>query len=347
VEGKQGNVRRRLYIALGIFVGVIITATLGYVALGWTLSDAIYMTIITVYGVGYGEIEPVDTQPERIFTLLVIIGGTAAIVYAIGEFVRFVAEGEIQKALGDLQKNKRVEEVNHHTIICGFGRIGQILAKDLLASNMPFVIVDTNEARVGEASALGYLVVHGSATEEETLVRAGIQRADVLTSVLPADAINVFITLTARNLNKDIRIIARGEQPSTEKKLLQAGANEVILPAAIGALRISHSIQKPSISDFLGDAKGTPGLDLRHLGIEVHEISLIEHGHLAGLPVSDLVRRSKGDLMVIAVRRGGGEMIQKNFSTLVLAGGDTLIVVGRAEGLPEFLRDEVTDSELP
>jgi len=346
VEGAKGEVRNRLYLALGLFAAVIASSTIGYEAFGWSFSDALYMTIITVYGVGFGEVNPIDTQGERIFTMAVIIGGTSAVIYVIGEVVRTVTEGEIQRALGDRQKCKLVETISHHTIICGFGRIGQILAKDLARLGSPFVVVDTNEARTAEAAALGYLVVNGSASEEETLVKAGIHRADFLATVLPADAINVFITLTARNLNSKVRIVARGEQPSTEKKLLQAGADEVILPAAIGALRIAHSITKPNISEFVGDAKDTPGLDLRHLGVEIHEISLVHHAHLEGTPVPDLIRRSKGDLMVLAVKRANGDMVQSGFDSATLEPGDTLIVVGRASGLPAFLQGEVIDTEL-
>src|SRR5260221_11758200 len=130
--------------------------------------------------------------------------------------------------------------------------MGQMLARDLAVSGFPFVIVDINYERLAMAEAAGYLFVKGSATEEETLLNAGADRAQVLATVLPQDTLNVFITLTARNLNRNLRIIARGEQPSTEKKLLQAGANEVVLPATIGGGRISHIITRPPTMDFLG-----------------------------------------------------------------------------------------------
>ncbi len=188
--------------------------------------------------------------------------------------------------------------------------------------------------------------MEGSATEEDTLISAGIYRADVLATVLPQDTLNVFITLTARNLNNNIRIIARGEQPATEKKLRQAGATEVILPSSIGGLRIAHSITKPALMDFVGGKEGLASADFHHLGLEIHELSLTRHGHLEGWNIGEIQRKSAGELMVLAIRRADGEIIREEIDQMHLAIGDSLIVMGRPAGLPEFLKSDVKDTGL-
>ena len=163
------------------------------------------------------------------------------------------------------------------------------------------------------AEAAGYLFVKGSATEEETLIRAGAERAQVLATVLPQDTLNVFITLTARNLNRNLRIIARGEQPSTEKKLLQAGANEVVLPAAIGGSRIAHIITRPATMNFLGDTRGIIGEELKRLGVEIDELRLHRNTFLVGKKVQELQDLAEGNLLVLAIQRADGNVLRSGF----------------------------------
>lgn len=343
---KISRLRYRLLISVAIFSAVCLLGVIGYVIMGWKLIDAVYMVVITIFGVGYGEVEPVDQTSERIFTILLIICGNSAAIYVVGEVVRTLTGGEIVKALGDMQESKKVEEISHHTIICGWGRIGQVLSAELSQAGHKFIIVDVDKERIADAHTRGYLVVEGSATDEDTLIRAGINRADVLATVLPQDTLNVFITLTARNLNPLVRIIARGEQPATEKKLRQAGANEVILPATIGALRIAHSITKPSLTDFIGGKEGIGGADFHHLGLEIHELSLKQQGHLEGWTIGEIQRAAEGKLMVLAIRKPGGEILRKDLDTLALEKGDALVVMAHPGRLPEFLVREVTDTEI-
>ncbi len=339
----EHRLRNKLLISVGVFVGVLIAGVIGYLVMGWTFMDAIYMVVITVFGVGYGEVEPITTAGGRIFTMLLILGGTSAAVYVVGQVVTMMTEGEIAKALGDMRESRRVEGISHHTIICGYGRIGQVLARELAVSGHPFVIVDLDKERIAQAHSEGFLVIEGSATEEETLIKAGIYRADVLTTVLPQDTLNVFITLTARNLNKNIRIIARGEQPSTEKKLRQAGATEVILPSSIGGMRIAHSIMKPAVMDFLGGKDGKASADFHHLGVEIHEIA--GNVQLEGWGIGEIQRKAEGNLMILAIRRASGEVVRDDLEKLRLEPGDSLIAMGRAAGLPAFLKS-AKDTEL-
>jgi voltage-gated potassium channel len=296
--------------------------------------------------VGFGEVHPVDTLAKKLFTMLVIIGGTSSVVFVIGEIIRFVTEGEIMKAIGELKKSRQVDEMSGHAVICGYGRIGQILAHELAVAKFPFVVVDTDDTRLAMAEESGYLFVKGSATEEETLLRAHVERATVLATVLPQDTLNVFITLTARNLNRQLRIIARGEQPSTEKKLKQAGADEVVLPASIGGTRIAHSITRPAAMKFLGGGRGGVGDELKQLGVEIDELRLHKHTHLVGKTVGQLQAMSDGNLLVIALERADGSILRSGFLEEKLREGDAVIIIGRVQSLSPALLGEVDREEL-
>ncbi len=336
-----------LNILPGLFLlgGVFAAAIIAYMVQGWTFLDALYMVVITVFGVGYGEVQPVDTQAERITTILLIVCGSSAVVYIVGSLVQSIAVGELRKAMGHIRRTRDLEHLSDHAIICGYGRIGQTLATELAQARFPFVIIDTDETKLAQARAANYRTLLGNATEEETLAIAGIARARILATVLPQDTLNVYITLTARNLNGNVRIISRGEQASTEKKLLQAGANEVVLPALMGGLRIAHSITRPSLAEYLSDGKTAVGPDLKYLGIEVDELKLHQHAHLVGLSVRDVGKQAEGDFLVIAVKRGA-QMLRNDLDECVLEEGDVLITVGRTRELSSQIRQEVDQNRL-
>jgi voltage-gated potassium channel len=340
--GILRKLRRSLLYLLAVFT----VSVLGYLSFGWSLIDSVYMVVITMFSVGFEEVHPLTTVWQKVFTMLVIIGGTSAVVFIIGEIIRSIAEGEVLKVMKELKKSRQVEGVAQHAIICGYGRMGQMLARDLAASGFPFVIVDINDERLAMAEAAGYLFVKGSATEEETLLNAGAERAQVLATVLPQDTLNVFITLTARNLNRNLRIIARGEQPSTEKKLLQAGANEVVLPASIGGARIAHIITRPATMNFLGDTQGIIGEEHKRLGVEIGELRLHLHTFLVGKKVQELQTLAQGNFLVLAIQRADGTILRSGFLEESLQEGDAVIIVGRTNALPAILRAEMEKEEL-
>jgi voltage-gated potassium channel len=343
---KKGGLFRNLQRSLLYMAIVFAISVGGYLLYGWNLIDSVYMVVITFFGVGFGEVRPITTVGGKIFTMFVIVGGCSAVVFVLGEVIRFVTEGEIMKAIGELKKSKQVDGIAQHAIICGYGRIGQILAHELATAKFPFVVVDLDDTRLALAEESGYLFVKGSATEEETLQRAHVERALVLATVLPQDTLNVFITLTARNLNRHLRIIARGEQPSTEKKLKQAGADEVVLPASIGGTRIAHSITRPATMNFLGNQRGVVGEELKQLGVEIDELRLHKHTHLVGKTVGELQALGEGHLLVIALERADGSVLRSGFLEEKLYEGDSVIIIGRVQSLPASLRGEVDREEL-
>ena len=344
-EGAQDFLRAVKFVvpALAFFAFVIAVSTLGYVLMGWTPMDAFYMVIITVFAVGYGEVSPIKSSGAQIWTILVILSGWSAVVFTLGGVIKSVTEGELQRARLLVRKQRTMEQLKNHVIICGYGRMGQTLASELAKNNVPFVVIDRDEERIAQIEADGFLCVRGDASDENILERVGIGRAATLATVLPQDALNVFITLTARNLSPTVRIIARGEQLSTERKLLHAGANEVILPATIGALRIAHSIVEPTVANLMREIGGS--LDLRGLGVEIDELQLHRRAHLVGKTVGEVQRLSEGAVMVVAVRRGDS-ILRADLENIALENGDALIAISRTQDLPAIIQRDVERTEL-
>ena len=329
--------------ALSFFAFVITTSTVGYIVLGWSPLEAFYMVIITVFAVGYGEVLPVDSIAAHVWTMIVILSGWSAVVFTLGGVIKSVTEGELQRARQTVRKQRIMEKLRDHVIICGYGRMGQTLALELAKNEVPFVIIDREEERAAQIEADGYISMRGDATDEAILQRVGIERASTLATVLPQDALNVFITLTARNLAPHVRIIARGELVSTERKLIHAGADEVILPATIGALRIAHSIIEPTVAGLMREIGGN--LDLRGLGVEIDELQLHRRAHLVGKTVGEVHRLSEGAVMVVAVRRGDA-IFRDDLENIALQHGDALIAISRTQDLPAIIQRDVERTEL-
>jgi hypothetical protein len=218
---------RNLSVGVAYTVTVMIVATVAYMAAGWSFRDAIYMVIVTIYTVGYNEVRPINTPALNVITIGLIVLGCTGVIFLTGALVQFFTLDQLNKTMGLKRMNRQIDELKGHVVVCGFGRLGHVLARSLSASSAGFVILEENEARATEARLQGYLCIHGDATNEQALLAAGVMRANALATVLSNDALNVFITLSARALNPHLSIIARGELSSTESKLLQAGADKV------------------------------------------------------------------------------------------------------------------------
>ena len=289
-----------------------------------------YWFIITVSSVGYTEESNISASVQ-VFSIGVIIIGMSAAAYTIGGFLQMMTEGEIDRALGIRRLTRDIRRLSDHVIVCGYGRIGQILAADLAQQNMPFLIIDTSTDLTIDAQSLGYLVLHGDATEEDVLLAAGVERAKCLVSGLPSDADNVYIALTTRNLNPKIQIISRGEQPNSEKKLRQAGADRVVMTAVIGAKNIGRMILRPHTADLFEQVA-----DHHMLDAEIDEVHISEASPLVGMTVDEAAVHREFRLLVIAARRSGGDMVFNPDAEHRFERADTLIVMGRADDIAGF-----------
>jgi Trk K+ transport system NAD-binding subunit len=308
----------------------MLAAIAGYMHAGWSFSDALYMAVITVFTVGYGEVHPIGTPALRALTIGLIVLGCTGMIFVTGALVQLITAAQFQQALGFRRMHTEIEHLSDHVIVCGFGRIGQMLARELTAGRVRFVILERSPQKAADARALGYLTLQADATDEENLVRAGMSRARVLATVVPDDAANVFITLSARSLNPAATIIARGEAPSTEVKLRHAGANQVVLPAHIGAERVAELILYP---DGMGAVHGAQeieraGADLRLYGLE-REVVVAEADNFAGLTVDEAERRGDHAFFIVALeRQDGGAHLRPDPATRIAA-GDGVVLVGR------------------
>ncbi|WP_425396075.1 potassium channel family protein [Aeoliella sp.] len=344
----QSLLLKRLVLVLVLFATVCVAATATYVGHGWKLDDAIYMVVITIFGVGYGEVQPVDSPVLRGVTMMLIFTSYGSLIVIVGGFVQMVMEGEISRALNNRRMTRGIDELVGHTILCGYGRAGRILAKELADANHKFVVVDMDDEKLSEAESHGHLIMQGNAVDEETLLRAGIERAKTLATVLAADADNVFITLTARELNPDLHIVARAEYPSTEKKLIRSGANRVVLPAVIGGIRMAQLITRPSTEQLLTSSKGVDGLqhELGHIGLKLDELSVTSGSPLDGHAVADIELGGNQGFLIVAVRKSGGNVLVDPDPTTTLAAGDAVIVLGHHGDLPQLAKRYTSKKEV-
>jgi len=327
---------RRLQIGIVVLAILVAIGVIGYVLAGWEPLESLYFVIITIFGIGFEEVRDINTPTLRLFTIFVIVAGTSAIYYSVGGFLEMVTQGEIRRALSERRKTHGIETQSNHVIICGFGRMGEILARELKKSGKPFVVIDNDEDRARTAEEEGYLVLVGDATEEETLISARIAHASTVATVLPSDAKNVFITLSARNLNAKLTVISRGELPSTEAKLQQAGADHVVLPAAIGGHRIATMIKQPDIIAHAQEVAGEGDLaeDLRDLGVYFNEVPVAPNSSLIGKPLSAVHLRGQAPFLVVGLKRKSGETMFRPEQETVLQEEDIVIILGAYDDTP-------------
>ena len=326
------NLRRTLIYMVTVY-GL---STLGFMAAGWSPGDAAYMVTLTIFSVGYGEVHPINTPYLRGLAIATIVLGCTGMIVLTGALVQVFAHYQLRSLLGIDRMQSQIERLTDHAIICGFGRIGMQLAKELAAARTPFIVVERSAGKCAEAEALGYLTLTADATDEQSLKEAGIERARVLATVLPDDATNVFITLSARNLNPRLEIIARGEVPTTEGKLIHAGADKVVLPTHIGAERIAELILYPRTAKFLGESTQLRDLKrgLNDFGLELEAVVIPAQSALAGQTVAEAERRGRGGFFIVQIDRapgngGAGQSFVHPGEDVRLEGGDTLVLVIR------------------
>ncbi len=320
------ELRIKLLLAFLLIFLVISFGTLGYMFIeGWTLLDSLYMTIITLASVGYKEVHDLSFN-GKMFTIVLIIGGVGTVAYALTAGAKIILEGELLDVFGRRRLEKKINELKDHYIICGYGRMGKIICRELQEKHMKFVVIEKNPDLIAEKGDV--LLVKGDATRDEILKEIHIEKAKGLISVLPTDAENLFVVLSARGLNPSLSIVARAGEEGSEQKLLRAGADKVVSPYHIGGLRIAHTVLKPAVVDFIEFATKSGNIDL-----QMEEIKIQEASQLAGLTLDECGIGRELGIIVVAIKKADGDLkFNPTFRSTIHA-GDTLIALGEISKL--------------
>ena len=310
---------------------LVVSGSAGYMMIeGWGFGDAIYMTVITLATVGYGEVHQVSAS-GRIFTVILIFLGVGFFLYVGGNIVQFLVEDRVRIILGRRKLDKHIAKLQDHYIVCGYGRIGRVLTHYLTERYLNVVIIEKDPACQAALDEDGVLYLVGEATDESLLLKAGIKEAKGLITAVGSDADNVFLTLIAKQLNPGLFIVARAIQDTAKRTLQAAGANKVISPYDLGARRMAHAIIRPTVIQFLELAFTDEFTD-----IQVEEIRVRATSPLLNVALKDSGIRQKLDLIILTIKKADGTMMFNPQADTRIETDDTLVVVGRGKSLTQL-----------
>jgi len=318
----------RSRILWGVFALVIIIAigAIGYVIIeGWSFIDALFMTVITITTVGYEEVHPLSAG-GRIFSIFLIVGGVGGALYVLSSIVQFIIEGQLGIALGRRRMERRIAKLKEHFILCGYGRVGQEIARIFTEEGVPFVIIDKDKESIASAEKDGYPYMLADATNDEGLKEAGIEQARGLVVAAGSDADNVYITLSARGMRPDLFIEARASSSQAEAKLKRAGADRIISPYSLGARRMAQLALRPTVVDFIDTVIYRRGQEL-----QLENVAVGNDSALIGLTVEEARLRTKA--VILAISRKRGKVVTNPTAEESIQAGDMLITLGTREQL--------------
>lgn len=318
-------------LAVVLLATVLVIGTAGFVLIeGWNTFDALYMTITTVTTVGYGEIHPLS-RAGRVFNIWVVVFGVATVLYTFSFLMAQLVEGDLPERWIRRRRKRMLDELDNHFIICGYGRMGEVIAREFSRQSVPFVIVERDPARMQDAIEAGYLAVEADASSEQVLTRIGIGRARGLIAAVSTDAENVYAVLTARLLKPDLFIIGRAETDDAKGKLVRAGANRVLSPYQLGGLQLALTALRPAVVDFVQLATSSDNLDLN-----MEQVRIGEGSSLAGSTLVESSLRQRFGVVVVGIQRAAGGMEFNPPPESIMGVGDCLVVLGRASTLRDL-----------
>lgn len=330
IEQRYQRLKNQLLAGCATLVGLCLTGTIWYhLVEGWSLSDAAYMTLITISTVGFSEVEPLDSDRLRFITVTLIVLGVINIGYIVNRFTEAMISGYVQERNKLKQQQKQIDSLNNHYIVCGLGRTGNQVAKEFAEEGIPFVVIDTDPDEIEAARQKGYICIQGDATLDQSLVEAKIDKATCLIAALRSDAENLYTVLSAKTLNGNIRALARASTEEAVTKLQRAGADSVVSPYITGGRRLAAAALRPQVMDFVdGILTGS------ERSYYLEEIRLDNQcSPYFGQTLSEAKLRVQSGALVVAIRRSDNTLIPGPMGNTVLLEGDSLICMGTPEQL--------------
>ena len=318
-------------LSVVLLTAVIAGGTIGYTLIeGWNLWDSLYMTVISVTTVGYREVGPLS-RAGQLFTMIVLMVGVSTVLYTFSFLMARLVEGDLAARWGHRRRERMLDELNHHFILCGFGRMGHIIAQEFARQGVPFVVIERDPDRMQDAIDLGYLAVEADASSEQVLHRVRIERARGFIAAVSTDAENVYAVLTARLMRPDLFIIGRAETEDAKNKLVRAGADRVVSPYQIGGLQLAQTALRPAVVDFVQLATSSENLELNMEQVRIGEASA-----LADRTILAANLRQRFGVVVVGIQRADGRMEFNPAPDMAMHAGDYLVVLGRSQSLRDL-----------
>jgi voltage-gated potassium channel len=318
--------QKRLRRGIAILASIIAAGTIGYMLIeGWSAADSVYMTIITISTVGFEEVHPLS-EAGRIFSIALIIGGVSGALFVLSALFEHAIAGRFGAARRRRQMKTKIAKLKDHIILCGYGRVGEDIARTFSEEDVPFVIIDSRPDNIALAEEQDYLCLLGDATSDKMLLEAGIERARALVAAIGSDADNTYIVLSARGLRPDLFIEARASDKEAEAKLKRAGADRIVSPNSIGARRMALLALRPTVADFVDTVTFRRGREL-----QMENIIVPDNSPLVGQTVAATRQRSQAN--ILAINRKTGKLLANPAGEEAIEPGDRLIIMGTAEQL--------------
>jgi len=331
MSGEDRIPRKKLVIVSSLLLFIVVLGTVGFSLIeGWGVMNSLYVTVTTISTVGYGDFAPV-TAEGRLFAIFLITIGVGTMLYTVSMFAEVMVENRLKIILGRNSMESRIDRMKDHYIICGFGRMGSLICREMAKEKIPFVIVEKNPEVIQRIENERYVYYKGNATDDTSLIESGIKRAKGVVCVLSSDAENLYVILTAKELNPDVYILSRCEEEISEHRLLRAGANRVISPYTMGGMRMAMAILKPAMMDFIEITTGRQSLDLR-----MEELPVVDGSSIVGQSLESSGIRKQYKLIIVAIKKDSGKMIFNPEAGYIIEKGDRLVALGEDDNVNRF-----------
>ncbi|HUY81756.1 MAG TPA: NAD-binding protein [Acidobacteriaceae bacterium] len=319
---------RRILLTVGLLCFTLLIGTVGFVLIEhYSWFEAFYMALTTITTVGYQEVRPLS-HAGRVFNSFLIIFGVSAMFVAIGAMTQTVIELELQNRYGKNRTKRMINNLHDHFIVCGFGRVGRNASYEFQRTNAPFLVIDRSEQRVANAVKAGMLAIAADATQDESLLEAGVLRAKGLIAALPSDAENLFIILSAKTLNPKLTVVTRVSEEGAGEKLRRAGADTVFTPYAMAGRQLADALLKPHVVELMDFARSNIGPK-----VTMEQVSVAPKAGFTSKPLGQLLDMQKSGVIVIAIHKLGRETIFNPSAEFEISAGDVLIVMGERSSL--------------